>query len=116
MLLQAAVLYDGIKQESGDALPPLILVVTGRGPDKPFYLDHLRTMTLRNVAIRTAWLAPQDYASLLACADLGVSLHASSSDLDLPMKVSDMLGSCAPCPTIFAPCLLFPACCLRRGP
>jgi hypothetical protein len=76
------------------SLPPLIIMVTGRGPLREEFKERLSEMTLRSVSFHFAWLAPDQYARLLASADLGVSLHASSSDLDLPMKVSDMLGWC----------------------
>jgi hypothetical protein len=97
ILLDAAVMYDQQCATQPDLqLPPLVIVITGKGPNKQTYREIMRVMTLPHVAICTAWVDASDYAALLACADLGVSLHVSSSGLDLPMKVSDMLGWCAP--------------------
>lgn len=62
----------------------------GRGPQREMYLEKLRSMTLKHVAFRSLWLEAADYPLLLGACDVGVSLHASSSGLDLPMKVSDM--------------------------
>ena len=69
------------------ALPRLLLVVTGRGPQREAFRAALAAEDLRWVAVRTLWLAPREYPRLLGAADLGVCLHTSSSGLDLPMKV-----------------------------
>lgn len=55
-----------------------------------------KRLRLANVAIRTAFLEHSDYLSLIGSADVGVSMHASSSGLDLPMKAVDMLGCGVP--------------------
>ena len=100
VLLQAAVEYERASVANPERFPCIIIIVTGKGPEKAAYLRQLSAMHFERVALRTAWLDPGDYCALLAAADLGVSLHASSSDLDLPMKVSDMLGWCVPSCTL----------------
>ncbi|XP_025203427.1 chitobiosyldiphosphodolichol beta-mannosyltransferase [Melanaphis sacchari] len=88
ILLKALQKYD----ESDDIYPKLICVITGRGPLKCHYQHIISKLKWNKVSIITPWLENNDYPLLLACADLGVCLHASSSGLDLPMKVIDMYG------------------------
>lgn len=81
-------------------LPNILAIITGKGPQKEHYLAKIKALNqekkLLNVVIQTAWLTSEDYATLLAAADLGVSLHTSSSGVDLPMKVVDMFGAGLP--------------------
>lgn len=72
--------------------PTIHLVITGRGPQRLYYEDLFRSQRLHFFRIKTVWLSAQDYPKLLACADLGICLHNSSSGLDLPMKIIDMMG------------------------
>ncbi|CAI5937344.1 unnamed protein product, partial [Closterium sp. NIES-65] len=88
----AGVGASGGRLKSGAKFPTLAFIVTGKGALRSHYEAKMRRLRLRHVSFRTAWLAPEDYPRLLGSADLGVSLHTSSSGLDLPMKVVDMFG------------------------
>lgn len=74
----------------------IVLIITGKGPLRKDFELKLKYLRLRYVKVFTVWLEPEAYPKLLACADLGISLHTSSSGLDLPMKLVDMLGSGLP--------------------
>jgi beta-1,4-mannosyltransferase len=98
LLLEALCTYAA--SSTSKSLPPVLAIITGKGPQKQMYLDRISSLTraskLTNITISAAWLSAEDYATLLACADLGVCLHKSSSGVDLPMKVVDMFGAGLP--------------------
>ncbi|KAF4552465.1 Chitobiosyldiphosphodolichol beta-mannosyltransferase-like protein [Elsinoe fawcettii] len=99
ILLDALVAYSATVEMSS-SLPKLTVIITGKGQLKDYYLKQITNLVkkkkLNNVDIHAAWLTMEDYASLLGAADLGVSLHTSSSGVDLPMKVVDMFGAGLP--------------------
>jgi beta-1,4-mannosyltransferase len=118
LLLAAAELYDSLAvrgRRAPAALPRLLVCVTGRGPQRAAFEARMRALDLRRVAFRTLWLDPGDYPLLLGSADLGVSLHASSSGLDLPMKVVDMFGAGLPVCALSYPCIQELVCPGRNG-
>lgn len=82
-----------------------VVVVTGKGPQKPMYQEKMSRLILQHVAIQTAWLEPGDYPKLLACADVGISLHTSTSGKDLPMKILDLFGCEIPVCAVNFECL-----------
>ena len=101
ILLAALVAYSALATSTKPGLPELCIVITGKGPLKADYLTKIKALSdagkLEMVAVQTPWFpSVADYARVLAAADLGVSLHTSSSGVDLPMKVVDMLGAGLP--------------------
>ncbi|KAI4155162.1 MAG: hypothetical protein LQ340_001176 [Diploschistes diacapsis] len=100
LLLDALVSYSKLAVTTHPQLPELLVVITGKGPQQAQYIRKIESLEkddeLEMVKITTAWLPRPAYAMLLASADLGISLHKSSSGVDLPMKVVDMFGAGLP--------------------
>jgi beta-1,4-mannosyltransferase len=91
----------------GEAASPLLAVLlTGRGEMRTIVEQRLARRALAHIAVRTVWLDPADYPTLVGMADAGLCLHQSSSGLDLPMKLADFRGAGVPvCAFDYAPVL-----------
>lgn len=102
ILLEALMEYAGPREVDDDGEPafPILAIITGKGPQRAGYLEKIKELTdegkLPGIKVVSAWLSNRDYAQLLAAADLGISLHKSSSGVDLPMKIVDMFGAGLP--------------------
>lgn len=77
-------------------LPKLICVITGKGPLKAHYEEKISRMELEHIKIVLPWLSAEDYIKMVGSCDVGISLHSSSSGVDLPMKVVDLFGCGVP--------------------
>ncbi|KAG9300146.1 hypothetical protein G9A89_010556 [Geosiphon pyriformis] len=109
ILLQAArqldEFFDEVMEKGSKTFPNFLFVITGNGPLKNKYVEDISRLPLKYVRIITTWLTAEDYPLLLGSADLGISLHKSSSGMDLPMKVVDMFGCGLPVCAVKFQCL-----------
>jgi beta-1,4-mannosyltransferase len=80
-------------------LPLLALFLTGLGPLRATFEQRATRRDFSAIAVKTAWLDPEDYSTFIGMADLGLCLHQSSSGLDLPMKLADLRGAGVPVAT-----------------
>ena len=86
--------------------PSLMVFLTGRGPLRPTFEQRVARRNFKAIGVKTVWLEPADYPTLIGMADLGLCLHQSSSGLDLPMKLADLRGAGVPVATYdYAPVL-----------
>ncbi len=76
--------------------PAIELHVTGDGPSRAQLGPRLEALSRPGLAIHTGFLPEAEYRDLLRHADLGLSLHNSSSGLDLAMKVADLFAERVP--------------------
>ena len=86
-----------------EGLKKVLFLITGRGPMKEEFMLKVKEAKLRIFDVKSILLDSDDYPKLLSLVDLGVSLHYSSSGIDLPMKVVDMFSACLPAAAIYFP-------------
>jgi len=98
---------EAMTSDERTTFPKMLVIVTGKGPQKAYYEPLLKEFnnTHNIINIQTLWLEANDYPTLLGCATLGISLHTSTSGLDLPMKVLDFFGCEVPVCAIGFHCL-----------
>jgi beta-1,4-mannosyltransferase len=102
----AALMHHHDRVSAAQPFPHLLVLLTGQGPRRASYEQHMQGLTLHKIHLRTLWLSAEDYALLLGAADLGLCVHRSASGVDLPMKVMDMFGAGVPvCALDYGPCL-----------
>lgn len=85
-----------MRGEGDPASPDLAILLTGRGEMRDEFNTRLSRRGFRRLAVRTVWLEPADYPTLVGMADAGLCLHRSASGLDLPMKLADFRGAGSP--------------------
>jgi len=95
LVMPAADALEDLWRDRGPA-DGLVIVISGRGAGRAAFEQRLATRTARRVRIVTTWVSGDDYPALIAAADAGLSLHRSTSGLDLPMKICDLFGAAVP--------------------
>ncbi|KAK7206911.1 Chitobiosyldiphosphodolichol beta-mannosyltransferase [Myxozyma melibiosi] len=94
-LLDALSQYDVSGSPSAN-LPRILAIVTGKGPLQKDFLEEVKKRQWKNVTVRTVWLSAEEYPLVIGAADVGISMHLSTSGWDLPMKILDMFGCGVP--------------------
>ncbi|KZZ95144.1 chitobiosyldiphosphodolichol beta-mannosyltransferase [Ascosphaera apis ARSEF 7405] len=78
ILIDALVSYSTLATRERDDLPFLGVIITGKGPLRQSYLDKIAALSaegkLDRVTVKSTWLPFEDYAKVLACATVGISL------------------------------------------
>ncbi|EJS44792.1 alg1p [Saccharomyces arboricola H-6] len=96
VLLGALKIYENSYVKFDSSLPRILCFITGKGPLKEEYVKQVKEYNWKRCQVEFVWLSAENYPKLLQLCDYGVSLHTSSSGLDLPMKILDMFGSGLP--------------------
>jgi beta-1,4-mannosyltransferase len=75
---------------------PIRAYLTGDGPQRSKYQTRIDAIRAAGLEIHAGFLIESEYRELIRRASVGISLHASSSGLDLAMKVVDFFAAGVP--------------------
>lgn len=78
-----------ILEERKSFTQTLYLFFTGSGPRKSELGARLLQLSSKKIVILIKWLHFSEYTSLIGSADFTISVHKSSTGLDLPIKILD---------------------------
>ena len=86
---------ETLSQEQKDI--QIVCIVTGKGILKADFKEMFNKSLRLRYELHQIWVEkPIDYIELLSCCDLGMSFHCSTSGLDFPMKIVDMISAGIP--------------------
>ena len=103
---EISLLLEIAAQEYDQAMPDLVILITGKGPLRMAFEREVMRLPPSRVHLRTLWLPYREYQRLLGAVHFGLCFHRSSSKVDLPMKIMDMFGAGLPvCALNYGPCL-----------
>ena len=71
ILLHALCDYERVKTKFPEHYPPMLVVITGKGPLRDEYINRIKRMNMQHIVVLTPWLTAEDYPKLLASADMG---------------------------------------------
>ena len=96
---------DIIDKKLDNSSRGLSIIITGKGPDRRAFEAEVKGRNFKNISFYFEFLKYEEYAKLLGTCDAGVSLHQSSSGIDLPMKGLDMIGAGLPLLSVNYQCI-----------
>ena len=110
MLLQCFIKTEKMIKEDKtidqSQIKKILFLITGRGPMRDEFMKKVSQSNLSLFDVKSIWLDSDDYPKLLSLVDLGISLHYSSSGIDLPMKVVDMFSAALPAAAVYFPTIV----------
>ena len=57
--------YESKRKVNCNQYPPLMCVITGKGPLKEHYLDIIKSKQWKHIIVCTPWLQAEDYPKLI---------------------------------------------------